>query len=177
MLLNSNTTRRIAIFFMTAFVVMLVQLPATAQCGSATDQKFVTDMYAKIKGDKALASQIRHINVSSLNLVIKLQGYTNKKTEFDRLVGFALKMACVKMVNSNELESVPPATSSGGANQRLSSGGCASGTKQCGDICIPESDVCNIEGNLGFNYEPFRFLEMNALSGFGYIAVADCSVN
>ncbi len=164
-------------FFIALFVLMLAQIPAAAQCESATDQKLVTDMYAKIKGDKNLASQIRHINVTALNLVIKLQGYTNKKTDHDRLVGYALKMACVKMVNSNELAPVAPDAGTGGVNQRLAGGGCASGTKQCGDICIPESDICNIEAFLGSNYEPLQFLDMNALYGPGFASTDACLMN
>ena len=177
MLINSKIANRIGVFAMTLFVIATFQIFAAAQCESATDAKMVSDMYAKIKADKALASQIRHINVSSLNLVIKLQGYTTRKSEYDRLVGFAMKMACVKMVNTNELSPTAPDSGTGGTNQRLAGGGCASGMKQCGDICIPDSDVCNIDAYLGFNYEPFRFLDITALNGFGYTNVAACGIN
>lgn len=159
---------------MALFVVMVVQLTAAAQCETASDQKMVSDMYAKIKADRTLASQIRHLNVSSLNLVIKLQGYTSKKTEYDRLVGFALKMPCVKMVNSSELASAPPDSGTGGTNQRLASGGCATGTKQCGDICIPEGDTCNIDSYLGLKYEPLRFWDLLASNGVGYLTLSAC---
>lgn len=176
MLLNSKTTNRIVTLFTTLFVIMTFQLSAAAQCESATDSKMVSDMYAKIKADKALASQIRHINVSSLNLVIKLQGYTSRKAEYDRLVGFAMKMACVKMVNSNELSPTAPDSGSGGTNQRLAGGGCSSGMKQCGDICIPESDTCNIDAFLGLYYDPLRFLQVASLDGL-FNSAAACAVN
>jgi hypothetical protein len=110
--------------------------PARAQCDGATDSKLLTTIYGGIKADKNLAPQISHINVVVINGAVKLQGWTETKRDYDKVVAIAVNTDCVRLVNVNNFESTPPAAGKGS--------GCASGTKPCGDICIPEGDTCNI---------------------------------
>lgn len=129
-------------FFAFLATVAASERPVYGQCEGVTDAKITSDIIAKIKNDKSLSTQMRHINVSVTNAAVKLQGWTDTKKDYDRLVGFAAGTSCVRVVNVNDLQEAPPAANS---NQRLGAGGgCASGTKPCGDICIPEGDSCNI---------------------------------
>ncbi len=120
--------------------------PAFAQCENA-DSAIVAAIYGKIKADKNLSKQIRHINVSSLYNVVKLHGWADTRRDKGRIVDFAMNADCVKMVNSNNFADAPPA---GDTLQR--SAGCGAGMKQCGDLCIPEAEVCNIDAYLGSNF-------------------------
>lgn len=140
-----TTPKPIRLFMSLCFFAILataaaIERPAFAQCESVNDAKIVSDIYAKLKGDKALAGQLSHINVTSTNYAVKFQGWTDTRKDYDRAVGFA-NMTCVRVVNVNDFSDAPPAASS---QLRAGAGGCASGTKPCGDICIPEGDVCNI---------------------------------
>jgi BON domain len=114
--------------------------PVYGQCDDVTDQKLANDIIAKIKNDKSLASQLSHINVSVTNKAVKFQGWADSKKDYDRVVGFATDMNCVRVVNVNDFHESPPATDS----LQRSGGGCGPGTKPCGEICIPETDACNI---------------------------------
>ena len=126
-------------FIMT--VCAIVQ-PALAQCETVTDAQIVADIYAKIKADKILAPQIKHINVVSVSKVVKFVGWADSLKDHDKVRGFA-NTECVRMVNINDFaEMAPPADSS-----LRSSNGCTSGTKPCGDICIPDGDSCNLGGS------------------------------
>ena len=125
-------------FFMT---VCAMARPVFAQCGSVTDASIVADIYGKIKADKILAPQVTHINVVSVSKVVKFVGWADNQRDHDKIRGFA-NTECVRMVNINNFaEIAPPADSS-----LRSSNGCTSGTKPCGDICIPDGDSCNLGG-------------------------------
>lgn len=120
--------------------------PVQAQtCDPVTDEQIVADIYAKIKADSKLAPQISHINVVSVSAAVKLQGWADSKKDFDKIVEIVSDTKCVKLVNVNLFEETPPDA----ANSRRSAGGCAPGTKPCGDVCIPEGDACNITGKSG----------------------------
>jgi len=115
--------------------------PATAQtCDTAKDAKLVSDIYADIKADKALASQVSHINVVANCSAVRLQGWANNKNDYDKVHQIALNTGGVRVVNVNLFSETPPEATS----TLRSSGGCQSGTKPCGDVCIPEGDSCNI---------------------------------
>lgn len=115
--------------------------PAFAQCETTTDDQLVTEIVAKIKANKNLAPQISHINVASVNRAVKLQGWANNKSDYDDVVGIVSSTKCVKLINVNLFETAPPPP---GSVLRPGSGGCTSGMKPCGDICIPEGDTCSI---------------------------------
>lgn len=137
-----------------AFIMSIgaVARPVMAQCETVTDQQLVATIYGKIKADKALAAQIPHINIVAVNAAVKFRGWANSKKDYNRIQGFALNTACVRVVNVEYFAEVPPAT----GNARMAEG-CASGTKPCGDLCIPEADVCNISEFMGFRTTMFRF--------------------
>ena len=142
--------------------------PVSAQCDKVTDQQIVSGIYAKIKNDKDLASQVKHINVVSINFAVKLQGWADNKNDYDAIVDFAMNADCVRVVNVNNFMDAPPATDSA----LRSTKGCASGTKACGDVCIPEGDVCNI-GSLAALFVPtYRPDVWNDVSSIS--AVAAC---
>lgn len=113
---------------------------AAAQCDKKTDADIVAEIYGKIKADKGLASQISHINVVSIYAAVKFQGWANNQTDHNKIKGFGLNTDCVKLVNVNDFAETPPPTE----DRLRSDGGCAAGTKACGDVCIPEGDKCSI---------------------------------
>jgi hypothetical protein len=151
-----------------AFVLILLTnaRPTFAQCDKTSDAQIVADIYGRISGDKGLATQISHINVVSINAAVKFQGWANSKSDYDKVVGFALNGSCAKLVNVNLFLDAPPAE----GNSLRSSGGCTSGTKACGDICIPEGDACNITGLKAFERTIFRFDPNETLALFGRVA-------
>lgn len=143
--MNTKCTLRYTLaLFGVAMVFMLTAavMPAFAQCEKVTDAQIVSEIYGKIKADKGLASQISHINVVSASAAVKFFGWANSKSDFGKLRDIAVNTSCVKLVNVNNLADTPPA----GGSLLRSGNGCAAGTKACGDLCIPESDPCNIGG-------------------------------
>ncbi len=108
-------------------------------CSAEADSEIVASIYAKIKANSKLAEQVSHINVSSTNKVVKLQGWTDSEADFDSVYQYALKTSCVSMVNAKDLRKAKP------SEDEMRSI-CSSGTKPCGDICIPDNDTCNISG-------------------------------
>ena len=108
-------------------------------CGSTTDAQIVAAIYAEIKADKGLASQVLHINVVAVNQAVKFQGWADTKKDYDKIVGIGMDADCVRVVNVNSFTDAPPPPESPMRSVR----GCAAGTKPCGDICIPEGDACN----------------------------------
>ncbi|HRI02377.1 MAG TPA: BON domain-containing protein [Pyrinomonadaceae bacterium] len=151
------TKKMTSVFFTFVFLVTLIALssPAFGQCEKNADSQIVAAIYADIKADKGLAAQISHINVISTSGAVKLQGWADDQSSYDKVNDIALKTTCVKLVNVNSFAETPPA-----AGDRMRSGGgvgCASGTKPCGDICIPEGDACNLGGFLDKSAFVFRF--------------------
>lgn len=125
-------------FFAILATVNAISHPVAAQtCDTVTDAAIVSAIVGKIKADKRLAAQIKHINVVSVSKAVKLQGWVETQKDFDRVVSFATGTSCVRLVNVNDFEPKPPAT-----NLKMGAG-CAAGMKACGDICIPEADACN----------------------------------
>jgi len=137
-----STVRLILTFCFFAFIatVSAYVRPAMAQCDSVTDAQMVSDIYGRIKADKVLAPQVSHINVTVTNGVIKLQGWADTKKDFDKVISFASNETCARMINQNSFYDAPPAE----GDSLRASGGCTSGTKACGDVCIPSGDTCNI---------------------------------
>ena len=146
-----------SVFFTFVFLVTLIALssPTFGQCEKNADSQIVAAIYGEIKADKGLASQISHINVISVSGAVKFQGWADNQSSYDNVTDIALKTTCVKLVNVNNFMPTPPA-----AGDQMRSGGsegCASGTKPCGDICIPEGDACNLGGFLNKSAVIFRF--------------------
>lgn len=162
-----TTIRIIRVTCCIAFILTFLAIvqPTFAQCDKTSDAQIVAGIYNRIGNDKGLATQVSHINIVSLNAAVKFQGWANSKSDYDKVVGFALNGSCAKLVNVNYFMDAPPAE---GSSLR-SSGGCTSGTKACGDICIPEGDACNISGLKAFERTIFRFDPNETLALFGRV--------
>lgn len=137
-------------FCILAVATGAVSRPIFAQCANLTDAQVVADVYAKIAEDKGLASQVSHINVVPLVALstVKLHGWTNNQSDYDKVRNIATSSNCFK-VNVNDFEPAPPPE--GDRMRAAPGGGCALGYKQCGDLCIPEGDACNIGGSRSMN--------------------------
>lgn len=123
-----------------ALSIFLAPLAAHAQdCTSVTDSEIVGSIVGMLKTDKVLSPQLSHIAVTSVNKFVKLQGWTDTRSAYDRLIAIVSSVKCVKAINVNNFsETLPPPESS----LRVQGGGCATGTKPCGDVCIPEAETC-----------------------------------
>jgi BON domain len=97
-------------------------------CSKTTDSEITDAILGKIK--VKYADQMSHINVSVENGVVSLQGWTADKKAIKEIGKLAKKTSCVKSVVNNIKQGI--------------TNGCGSGTKPCGDICIPSTDTCNI---------------------------------
>lgn len=102
-----------------------------------TDQMIVKSIYEKIKSNTNLAAQVTHINVTSTNLIVKITGWVNNTSDYNKVINSALKTDCVKLLNVNSFSDSKP-------SENLLNANCAPGTKPCFDICIPQDDSCNI---------------------------------
>ncbi|MFT3742783.1 MAG: hypothetical protein QM785_00685 [Pyrinomonadaceae bacterium] len=114
-----------------------------AQSCPKTDEETVTAIVDAIKADSLLSTQLSHIVVGSVNKFVKLQGWTDNQKSYDRLMELVRNVGCPTAVNVNRFEEVPPPADS---PLRAPPGGCGPGTKQCGDVCIPEGDTCSAKG-------------------------------
>ena len=129
------------VFLFTAVLMMgAFTLTSAAQTCESPDSKIVSDIYERIRNDKGLSPQTPHINVVSLYGAVKLQGWTDTQKDYDRLMDMVFGTSCVRLVNTHELSATPPPPESPIRMGR----GCSTGTKACGDLCIPEGDSCNI---------------------------------
>lgn len=128
------------VFFICTLSFGAMLRPAMAQCETPDDARIVSEIIAKIGADKSLAPQRSHINVVSVNGAVKLQGWTDTRSDYDKLYSYAFKAMCVKMVNVNLFSETPPPADS----PARSAVGCGTGMKACGDVCIPTSDPCSM---------------------------------
>ena len=109
-------------------------------CTAKTDEEIVVAIVDAIKSDSLLAPQLTHIVVGSVNRFVKLQGWTDTTRSGERLMELVRKAGCPTAVNVNRFEETPPPANS---PLRPQPGGCAPGMKQCGDVCIPDTDSCS----------------------------------
>ena len=130
-------------FFVFIFSFAAILKPAMAQCDKPDDVRIVTNITAKIAADRILGPQKGHINVISVNGAVKLQGWTETRTDYERLYDIPFKEPCVTMVNVNGFSQTPPAADS----PMRAGSGCGTGLKACGDVCIPSGDTCSITSN------------------------------
>jgi hypothetical protein len=114
-----------------------------AQTCPKTDDEIVVAIVDAIKADSLLAPQLSHIVVGSVNKFVKLQGWTDTARGASRLMELVRDVGCPTAVNVNRFEETPPPADS---PLRPQPGGCGPGTKQCGDVCIPEGDTCSAKG-------------------------------
>lgn len=112
-------------------LIMLFNVGAAAQktdCSKTTEADIVKAIYDKIK--VKYESQIIHINVRVKDNVVTLEGWATTKNVRKDVENYAKKIKCVKKVVNKLTIGV--------------GGGCGPGTKRCGDICIPDTETCNI---------------------------------
>jgi hypothetical protein len=127
-------------FSLVFLCVMSVSGASAQDCTATTDAQLVTTIYDKVKADRVLGPQISHIIIGSVNRFVKLQGWTDSKSDFERLHDLVSKVPCVIAINVNRFEETPPPADS---PLRPQPGGCGPGMKACGDVCIPENDSCS----------------------------------
>jgi hypothetical protein len=97
-------------------------------CTKTTDSEIVDAIYAKL--DVKFETQTTHINVRVKDAVVTLEGWAVKEKDKQAIEKIVKKIKCVKsIVNSLTI----------GA-----SGGCSTGQKPCGEICIDAAETCNI---------------------------------
>lgn len=104
------------------------QKPAKMDCATATEADIAKSIYEKIS--VKYADQKKHVNVSFKAGVITLRGWVTTAAAKKAIEKFAKQTSCVKSV-----------TSKLGVGVKT---GCGPGQKQCGDICIPDDENCNI---------------------------------
>lgn len=114
-------------------LIVLFNIAVSAQkpdCSKMTDDEIVQAVYDKI--EVKYSNQINHINVRVKDKVVTLEGWATTKKVKKEIEGYAKKIKCVKKVDSKLTIGI--------------GGGCGPGQKQCGTICIPSSETCNIRG-------------------------------
>ena len=153
-----------------SFLILLVcgataaSLPVFGQrCDSSSGPQIVTGIYERIRADKTLAPQIPHINVVAAyfdpndnTFAVKFQGWADNGNDHDKVRGIAMTASCVRSVNVNLFLEEPP----GPGSLFRSSSGCASGTKPCGDVCIPVGDACGLSAAESAFYPRLRLEDL-----------------
>ena len=133
---KQNLLRTVLVLLAGLLLCGAASLPAVgfaqkqAPCAATTDAQIVAAIQEKIKADPRFNDQWRHINVSSRNRVVTLDGWVKGTTQRSALVRYAWKTACVRKV-INRLHPFRTV-------------GCGPGQKVCGDICIDRNQECNL---------------------------------
>jgi hypothetical protein len=119
------------------------------------NQAIVDSIINAIKNNKntKLEPQLSHINISSKNRVVKIQGWADNKKNRKAIYDIANGATCRKMVYDalfavgqaayDKLMKDRKAEDPFAAQQMRISADCPDGGKKCGDICIDEGDPCN----------------------------------
>jgi osmotically-inducible protein OsmY len=109
--------------------------------GDATDEKIVKVIQGKIVADTRFKEQRRHINVSSKDGVVRLEGWVKGRAQVTALVGLARNTECVKSVmTSLPQRNGPPIVLLKSSRQ---SGSCGANQQDCCDGCILKTSRCN----------------------------------
>jgi BON domain len=112
-------------------LMMVFNLGVSAQrtdCSKTTNDDIVKAIQEKMS--VKYADQLTHINFSVENGVVSIEGYTNSKKAKKDIEKLVKKISCVTKIISNL--------------KTAAGGGCGSGTKPCGEICIPSNQICNV---------------------------------
>lgn len=100
----------------------------TDDCSKTTDAALVKAVMKKISSK--YKKQMNHINVHVENGAVFLEGWTVTEQDKAKITELAQKVKCVKSVTNHLSIGI--------------GGGCDTGTKPCGDTCIPNNQTCNI---------------------------------
>lgn len=124
--------KKISILKITLTILFLVtagSLSISAQdCSKKTDADLVKAVMKKISSK--YKKQMNHINVHVENGNVFLEGWTVTEADKAKITELAQKVKCVKSVTNHLSIGI--------------GGGCDTGTKPCGDTCIPNNQTCNI---------------------------------
>jgi len=110
--------------------LMLAPASVQSNCAATTDAEIVAAVQARIKADSRFNDQWKHINVSSMNRVVTLSGWTRGSRQVSDLIRFARTTKCVRRVVSNLWNHLKI--------------GCGAGQKACGETCINRNEQCNL---------------------------------
>ena len=119
------------IVLFTFSLIMAFSLSVSAQktdCSKTTNEDIVKSIQEKVS--VKYADQLTHINFSVENGVVSIEGFTTTKKAKKEIEKLVKKVSCVTKIVSNLKV---------GAG-----GGCGTGSKPCGEICIPSNQTCNI---------------------------------
>lgn len=136
-----GTTSKV-ILSLVIFAIGSISIQAQ-DCKTVTDADLVNSLYNSIEQNSSLKPQLGQINITSTYKAIKIRGWVKNSKDYQKVIDLAIDTACVNLVNVNNFEDSEP------ADEFKSAGGCSGGTKPCGDICIPENEVCSIKGRMG----------------------------
>lgn len=103
---------------------------AKKDCATATPADIVKSIYEKIS--TKYPQHNKQINVTFKDGVVRLRGWVPSAAKKKDIEKIAKQTSCVKSVDSKLGTKAPM--------------GCGPGQKQCGTICIPENENCNIVG-------------------------------
>lgn len=117
-------------FMIFALIIMcnFTTLAQNKDCSQTSDTDIVLAVYEKLK--VKYSAERKNINVTSVNGVVKLDGWVASKTTKKKIESLVKKVKCVKQLNSELTVG--------------KGGGCAIGQKECGGTCISEKEPCNI---------------------------------
>lgn len=105
--------------------------PGAQDCARASDRRLARDFKRRVRADRNFADQRRHINVNVKNRVVILEGRASSADAMAALEKYAFGLGCVtKVDNRLRLQTL--------------AGGCGTGQKLCGDICIDRTSQCNL---------------------------------
>jgi hypothetical protein len=100
----------------------------TVDCTKTTDADLVKAIMEKIAAKYPDLTQ--QVNVHVEKGVVYLEGWVANKDARKDIEKIAKNTSCVKKVKSKL--------------KKATGGGCGAGQKQCGEICIPSNQTCNI---------------------------------
>lgn len=107
-------------------------------CNAGIDKNITDSMKAGIKADNDLYSRKLHFNFYVYGCTVYLTGYLDDIKYFKKLYSLAYKNSDVQKIDIERLW-----LTSGDVSKPVG-GACPEGGTQCGDICIPPGQSCNM---------------------------------
>lgn len=141
-------------FFAAVFAIFTAGSAYAQSCSQITDQQIVDAIYAKFQNNGKISPHLNHLNVTVVREPVsgamqawKTVGWVSSAEDVDLVRSLMLQVfydlgACWKLSGMNvqglkaEADYPPDLRSSGGCGEM----------QQCGDICIPKGESCNIKG-------------------------------
>mgnify|MGYP000456889091 CR=1 FL=1 len=119
----------------------LASAPLSATCTAEDDKQIAAQIRILIDGDPALRPHRKHINYSTKICKVTLRGWVDTFDNFKNLYDKVSNAGGVRSVNISGFELRPqaPSPSPGVGTEK-----CPDGTKECGELCIPKDENCEI---------------------------------